>query len=94
MIIIIILIIINNNNSNNNNNNFNNNNNDNNTNDDIINVYTAHSDCLISHNVDKGICMLSASFSQHYVFFFQTALASIPGSGNTWTRHLIEELTG
>ena len=24
----------------------------------------------------------------------RTALASSPGSGNTWTRHLLEELTG
>lgn len=39
----------------------------------------------------KNHCLLEKLFGTELPL---TALASVPGSGNTWTRHLLEEITG
>jgi hypothetical protein len=49
-----------------------------------------HFDLLPQHNVSKNCVPL------HYsdVNLTRTALASVPGSGNTWLRHLVQQTTG
>ena len=45
-----------------------------------------------THEDKEGYC-LGRRFAPSSDYFPKTALASIPGSGNTWMRHLLEQLT-
>ncbi|CAH1782683.1 unnamed protein product [Owenia fusiformis] len=61
-----------------------------------VEAFTVPQDTMKCYNLTTGEFRFSNVCRKVEFGWFQplTALASYPGSGNTWTRHLIEQLTG
>ena len=66
----------------------------NNTSEKCINVTKRIPTIKVDFAGVRGGGCLNRSFASSKNYFPKTALSSFPGSGNTWVRYLLEQLTG